>query len=102
MRSNDDAEAAKWFTAAANQGYAPAQAKLGELYMAGKGVPQDSKQGYLWLTLATKQDSKDAEKKRDQILRQKKLSFDEITKLESTAAGWKPKLTAPKNASIIQ
>jgi hypothetical protein len=72
------------------------------MYLAGKGVAQDTKQGYLWLTLATKQNLRSAEKQRDQILKQKKLTFDEVSGLEATAVRWKPKVAAAKNPSIIQ
>ena len=48
------------------------------------------------------QNLKAAEKQRDQILKQKKLTFDEVTNLEVTAVNWKPKLAASKNPAIIQ
>jgi uncharacterized protein len=37
----DDAEAAEWYRAASDIGYAPAHAALGRLYEEGRGVPRD-------------------------------------------------------------
>lgn len=49
----DDKEAAKWFTSAAQQGVPQAQIKLGEMYMEGKGgLPKDNEQAYAWFTVA--------------------------------------------------
>jgi TPR repeat protein len=44
----DFREAAKWFSKAAESGYAPAQGKLGQLYAAGNGVPLDYAAAYAW------------------------------------------------------
>jgi hypothetical protein len=48
----DEAEAARWFTSAAEHGDVPAQSKLGSLYWSGRGVPQDSNRAYFWTVLA--------------------------------------------------
>lgn len=48
----DEAEAARWFTSAAEHGNVPAQSKLGSLYWSGRGVPQDSNRAYFWTVLA--------------------------------------------------
>jgi len=42
-------QAAKWFRAAAEQGYAMAQARLGALYANGMGVEQDFTEAARWL-----------------------------------------------------
>ena len=47
-----DADAAKWFQRAANQGWAFAMLNLGLLYAAGNGVPQDNIEAFKWLELA--------------------------------------------------
>lgn len=49
---SDEAEAARWFTNAAEHGNVPAQSKLGSLYWSGRGVPQDSNRAYFWTVLA--------------------------------------------------
>jgi len=48
----DENEAARWFTKAAEHGSVPAESKLGSLYMSGRGVPQDWNRAYFWIVLA--------------------------------------------------
>jgi hypothetical protein len=48
----DDSEAARWFSNAAQQGHTEAQAILGGYYMLGRGVPQDLDKAYFWSILA--------------------------------------------------
>ena len=49
----DPATAAVWLLKSAEQGDPDAQYSLGALYEAGKGVPQDFKEAYFWLSLAS-------------------------------------------------
>lgn len=48
----DEAEAANWFTKAAEHGSVPAQYKLGLMYWGGHGVPKDANKAYFWTVLA--------------------------------------------------
>jgi GAF domain/PilZ domain/Sel1 repeat len=48
----DETEASRWFTKAADGGSIPAQSKLGSLYLSGRGVPQDANRAYFWTILA--------------------------------------------------
>lgn len=48
----DEAEAARWFTKAAEHGSAPAQYKLGLMLWGGHGVPKDTHKAYFWAVLA--------------------------------------------------
>lgn len=48
----DEAEAARWFTKAAEHNYVPAQSKLGQFYWRGSGVPASLNQAYFWTVLA--------------------------------------------------
>jgi hypothetical protein len=48
----DEGEAARWFTKAAEDGSVPAQYKLGLLYWGGHGVPKDTNKAYFWTVLA--------------------------------------------------
>jgi TPR repeat protein len=41
-------ESIRWLTAAANQGYAPAEYELGRIYLYGRGVPADYPQALRW------------------------------------------------------
>jgi hypothetical protein len=49
---HNDAEAAKWFRRAAEQGHMQAQARLASWYWSGRGVPKDLSKAYLWARLA--------------------------------------------------
>jgi GAF domain-containing protein len=48
----DQAEAARWFTQAAENGSVSAQYKLALLYWGGHGVPKDASKAYFWSVLA--------------------------------------------------
>ena len=50
--SQDYAEAAKWYSLAAESGHAHAQNNLGVLYKNGRGVSKDYVQAYKWFNLA--------------------------------------------------
>ncbi|MED5579516.1 MAG: tetratricopeptide repeat protein, partial [Nitrospinota bacterium] len=51
----DYKEAVKWYTKAANQGYASAQYNLGWMYAKGYGVLKDYKEAVKWYTKAANQ-----------------------------------------------
>jgi len=48
----DENQAARWFTRAAEDGSVPAQYKLSLLYWGGHGVPRDMNKAYFWAVLA--------------------------------------------------
>jgi hypothetical protein len=48
----DEAESARWFTKAAEDGSISAQSKLCSLYWGGRGVAKDDAQAYFWTVLA--------------------------------------------------
>lgn len=48
-------KALKWYQLSADSNYPPAQIKLGELYLAGKGVKKDLSQSVFWYQQAAKQ-----------------------------------------------
>lgn len=52
--SQDDAEAAKFFSDSARQGLPNAQMRLAELYTEGRGVAQDYQAAYAWYAVADK------------------------------------------------
>jgi TPR repeat protein len=45
----DEAEAARWYRKAADQGLAEAEAHLGGCYALGRGVPKDEAEAGRWL-----------------------------------------------------
>ncbi len=52
LESGDTGNAFKWFSAAAEQGDAQAQLRLGDLYVDGRGVIRDSAKAAHWYALA--------------------------------------------------
>jgi len=50
--SQDDAEAARFFTESAKQGLPNAQMRLAELYVEGRGVTRDFQAAYAWYAVA--------------------------------------------------
>ena len=48
----DNAQAAHWFTLAANRGSVAAQYYLGVMYTKGAGVAQDYRQSFIWCSIA--------------------------------------------------
>jgi TPR repeat protein len=57
----DFKEAVKWFSKAAEQGYADAQSILGFMYLFGVGVEQNSKEAIKWYTRAAEQGHAEAQ-----------------------------------------
>ena len=51
----DDAEAARWYRLAADQGHAIAQSNLGVMYANGEGVVEDDAEAARWYRLAADQ-----------------------------------------------
>ena len=63
----DASSAAQWYTLAAEQGHAQAQATLAELYSAGRGIGQDDTQAYAWAAIAAEQGIAAAAATRDAV-----------------------------------
>ncbi len=58
--ARDNAEAAKWYRKAAEQGDAGAQFNLGVMYGGGQGVPQDYAEAVKWFRKAADQGTANA------------------------------------------
>ncbi len=88
----DDAEAARWYRLAADQGDAEAQKNLGLMYHLGQGVPQDRVAGHMWLSLAAAQASGAG---RDTYIESrnavaKQMTAEQIAKAQRRAREWTP------------
>ncbi len=59
--NRDDAEAARLFRLAAEQGSAKANTLLGLMYLSGEGLPVDFDEGILWLKAAAEQGDADGQ-----------------------------------------
>ena len=65
--SKDDAEAAKWWRKAAEQGISIAQLNLGGSYANGEGVPEDDVAAYAWISVAAASGDDNARKFRGKM-----------------------------------
>ena len=70
----------------ADQGFAPAQSKLGDMYADGAGVPQDRAAAYMWFSLAAAQGFEEAQKARDIIV--KLMTHGQIEEARLIAREW--------------
>jgi TPR repeat protein len=88
----DYAEAALWYRKAAGQGNVDAQFNLGLMYYNGQGVPRDSVEAHMWLSLAVSRAAGDDVKKftseRDLVAR--KMTPRQIAEAQRRAAEWEP------------
>ena len=63
----NDKTAVKWYTKAAEQGYADAQSNLGLMYEYGSGVLTDTKRAYMWYNLGSYNGTEKAGENKDKI-----------------------------------
>jgi localization factor PodJL len=97
--ATDYAVASKWFTGAAERGLADSQYNLGVLYETGLGVPRDSKQAFVWLSLAARSGDKEAAKRRDII--RASLSPQDARDAERLVSIWQAKPTDRANNDAV-
>ncbi len=95
----DYALAARWFTRAANNGYAPAQGMLGAYYWSGRGVRKDLKQAYFWSVLAW--DGKDEISKDRVDALVARLSRPEMLDVQQRLRDWYRKHAADSSSSAV-
>jgi serine/threonine protein kinase/TPR repeat protein len=66
-KRGNDVESLELYRKAANAGNAEARYRLGEIYAAGRGVPQNNSQAYIWLSLAANAGHAGAKARREQV-----------------------------------
>ena len=85
----DYKEAVKWYTKAAEQGFASAQYNLGLMYVMGQGVAQDYNSAHMWFNIAAANGDSDAVKGRDIVA--KEMTPSQIEKAQDMAREWMAK-----------
>ena len=80
----NDAEAARWYRAAAEQGLAAAQFNLGMMYRYGSGIGQNLAEAHAWLSLAADGGDADAAAARD--LTARRMTASQLTAARTLAA----------------
>jgi hypothetical protein len=81
--TQDDKTAVKWYTLAAEQGFADAQFNLGVMYVQGTGVPQDNVYAYMWGSIADSNGDENGGKLRDGVA--KEMTASQIEKAQELA-----------------
>jgi TPR repeat protein len=89
----DYAEAASWYRKSADQGNVYAQASLGILYHAGKGLPHDDVQAEMWFTIsadhAPQNDRDPIVEMRDSVAAH--LNAQQLAEARRLAHEWQPR-----------
>jgi hypothetical protein len=75
-----------WFTRAAEQGYTPAQSKLGSAYYRGRDIPQNLNQAYFWMALARANGDENSKVLAPLVAQH--LTRDQVTSIELDANRW--------------
>lgn len=93
----DAAEAARWFSAAAEAGNVAAQSRLAYLFWSGRGVPQNLEKAYFWAGVASRNPSSppvdpavSLARTLTQVLTHSGLSKAEARAIEREAETWRP------------
>jgi TPR repeat protein len=89
----DDAEAARWYAAAAEKGLPIAQNNLGIRYYNGAGVPENLILAYMWFDIAAVNGNSDALRNRNIVTQQ--LTRAEIAEAAAMADEWIETHAAP-------
>jgi TPR repeat protein len=82
-------EAAKWLRRSAEKGHGEAQARLAELFLQGKGVPENFVEAYKWLILAEASESfavRDLTQRRAAL--RDAMSSGQVAEAQRLAAAW--------------
>ena len=87
----DYKEALKWYRRAAEQGHEDAQYRLGIMYEAGQGVPQDYIQAHTWFNLAGARLPGEVDGVKNRHIVAAKMTPDQIAEAQRLAREWKPK-----------
>ena len=82
----DDAEAAKWYRNAAEQGIAEYMIRLAGMYLWGWGVPQDYVKAHMWYDLAAAASDEHAPEFRDRLARE--MTPTNISMAQELAREW--------------
>jgi TPR repeat protein len=85
--NKDDAEAARLFTLASRQGYAPAQRQLAQMYLRGDAVGKSKIIAHSLLNLAAKGTGAEADAARQEMEKlEQAMSASEIAEAQKLAA----------------
>jgi TPR repeat protein len=87
--AKDDAEAARWYRKAAEQGYAKAQFNLGFMYANGEGVAKNFVLAHMWWNLARAQGHEKASELVELLV--KEMTKEQIAEAQRLATEWQEK-----------
>jgi len=98
--AENSVEGVRWWTLAAQQGFAEAQWELGNAYVAGRGVNSDVITGYAWMHLSAQNGFVFAPRDKDKIA--KTMFAGQIIRAEELAATLQTNLPAANPATTPQ
>jgi len=81
-----EVDAFRWFSKAAEQGYVPAQSRLGSIYYSGRGVRPDPNRAYFWMVVARLSGDEASNILAPSV--QARLSHAQVTSIELDADRW--------------
>lgn len=85
----DPSEAARLFTLAAKQGYAPAQRQIALMHLHGRAVVESPVIAHAWLNLASRGDGAESGRAREEMeALELSMSAAEVREAQSLAASW--------------
>ncbi len=87
-------EATRWFAEAASFGILDSQFNLGVIFERGIGVRADTRQAYLWYSIAAAGGDTDAVARRDQVAAQ--IEDDIRSQIDSAVRDWQPRTANPE------
>jgi uncharacterized protein len=90
--NRNPSEAARLFTLAARQGYAPAQRQMAQLHLRGEGVVRSKVLAHVWMNLASKTTGNEQNLARQQMVDlEATMTPSEIAEAQDIAASWNRK-----------
>lgn len=85
--NSDPSEAARMFTLAARQGYAPAQRQIAQMHLRGEAVGRSKVLAHMWLNLAARDDGTDGRAALGEMeALEQTMTTDEINQAQDLAA----------------
>ena len=84
----DEAQAAKYFRMAADQGIGDGQCYLGKMYAAGQGLPKDPVLAYQWALIASQNGAEQCLQTLKSL--EPEMKLEQVNEAKRRASEWKP------------
>lgn len=89
--THDPSRAARLFTVAARQGYAPAQRQIAQMHLRGQAVAPSKVVAHAWLNMAASGEGAEAAAARSQMeALERTMHVKDVAEAQALAAAWRP------------